>query len=89
MDIHTIKKIHQKYQLDDALPIIAKAGDVLFLMLEQYMGLYQIIQKKLEKQFCYSCTQGKDEIMPKSKHTNIQLALREKITMQQEVQYQY
>ena len=30
-DGHTYnKKIHQKYQLDDALPIIAKAGDVLF-----------------------------------------------------------
>lgn len=76
-DGHTYnKKIHQKYQLDDALPIIAKAGDVLFFDARTIHGSLPNNSKEARKTILLQLYSGTDEIMPKSEHTNIQLALR-------------
>jgi ectoine hydroxylase-related dioxygenase (phytanoyl-CoA dioxygenase family) len=76
-DGHTYnKKIHQKYQLDDALPIIAKAGDVLFFDARTIHGSLPNNSIEARKTILLQLYSGMDEIVPNNKHTNVQLVLR-------------
>ena len=69
-------KIHDKYTLESATPIIAKRGDVLFFDALSLHGSLPNFSNKPRKTILIQVYSGTDEIIPGNKHTNIQLVLR-------------
>ena len=69
-------KIHDKYPLESAMPIIAKQGDVLFFDALSIHGSLPNLSSKPRKTILIQVYSGTDEIISENKHTNIQLVLR-------------
>ena len=76
-DGHTYnKKIHMKYTLENAKPILAQPGDVLFFDARTLHGSLPNISNKSRKTILLQFYSGKDEVISKNNHTNVQLVLR-------------
>ena len=69
-------KIHDKYTLESAMPIIAKKGDVLFFDALSIHGSLPNVSNKPRKTILIQVYSGKDEVFSENNHTNIQLVLR-------------
>ena len=69
-------KIHNKYTLENAMPIIAKKGDVLFFDALSIHGSLPNVSNRPRKTILIQVYSGKDEIISENNHTNIQLVLR-------------
>ena len=69
-------KIHDKYELGSAMPIIAKQGDVLFFDALSIHGSLPNLSSKPRKTILIQVYSGTDKIISENKHTNIQLVLR-------------
>ena len=69
-------EIHDKYNLDTAIPVIASPGDVLFFHCCSLHGSMANISLKSRKTILVQLYSGKDKIMNGNLHTNAQLVLR-------------
>ena len=58
------------------MPIVAKAGDVIFFDARTIHGSFPNNSKEARKTILLQLYSGTDEIVPNNKHTNIQLVLR-------------
>lgn len=70
-----IDQIHSKYTLEKALPITAKAGDVLFFHSCTIHGSLPNQDLKPRKTILIQLYSGKDKII-KNDHTNVEIVLR-------------
>ena len=71
-----IKKIHEKYSLEAAIPMEAKSGDVLFFHCCTLHGSMPNISQKPRKTILIQLYSGKDKIIGGGNHTNVQLVLK-------------
>ena len=71
-----IKKIHKKYSLEEAKPIEAKSGDVLFFHSCTLHGSMPNFSNKPRKTILIQLYSGKDKIKKGNTHTNVQLVLK-------------
>tara|TARA_B100001250_G_C19797516_1_gene789478 strand:- start:824 stop:1351 length:528 start_codon:yes stop_codon:yes gene_type:complete len=69
-------KIHNKYKLEKAKPILAKKGDVLIFNAFSIHGSLPNISNKPRKTILIQLYSGKDFVLPENNHTNVQLVLR-------------
>ena len=69
-------EIHDKYNLDAAIPVIASAGDVLFFHCCSLHGSMANTSSKSRKTILVQLYSGKDKIIKGNMHTNAQLVLR-------------
>ena len=69
-------KIHGKYNLDAATPIIASLGDVVFFHCCSLHGSMANNSSKSRKTILVQLYSGKDKIIKGNMHTNAQLVLR-------------
>ena len=69
-------EIHDKYNLDAAIPIIASPGDVLFFHCCSLHGSMANTSSKSRKTILVQLYSGKDKIIKGNMHTNAQLVLR-------------
>ena len=75
-DGHTfIPKIHNNYRLEEAQPIIANSGDIVFFHSCSLHGSMPNLSKKPRKTILFQFYSGNDKVI-NNKHTNVQLALR-------------
>ena len=71
-----VKGIHDRYQLEDAEPIIANPGDVVFFHCCSLHGSMQNVSKRPRKTVLVQLYSGTDRVVEGNRHTNVQLALR-------------
>ena len=71
-----VKGIHDRYQLEDAEPIIAGPGDVAFFHCCSLHGSMQNVSKRPRKTVLVQLYSGTDRVVKGNKHTNVQLVLR-------------
>ncbi|MDA9935169.1 phytanoyl-CoA dioxygenase family protein [Candidatus Marinimicrobia bacterium] len=69
-------KIHNKYKLEDAIPIEANPGDVLFFHCCSLHGSMSNLSTKTRKSILVQLYSGQDEVEEGNNHTNAQLVLR-------------
>ena len=70
-----IPKIHNNYRLEEAQPIIANSGDIVFFHSCSLHGSMPNLSKKPRKTILFQFYSGNDKVI-NNKHTNVQLALR-------------
>ena len=71
-----VEGIHDKYSLEDAKPIIAERGDVLFFHCCSLHGSFQNLSQTPRKTILVQLYSGNDRVIKGNQHTNVQLALR-------------
>ena len=71
-----VKGIHDRYQLEDAEPIIAEPGDVVFFHCCSLHGSLQNVSKRPRKTVLVQLYSGTDRVVEGNRHTNVQLVLR-------------
>ena len=71
-----IKGVHDRYQLEDAEPIIAEPGDVVFFHCCSLHGSMQNVSKRPRKTVLVQIYSGTDRVVKGNRHTNVQLVLR-------------
>ena len=71
-----VKGIHDRYQLEDAEPIIAEPGDVVFFHCCSLHGSMPNISKRPRKTVLVQLYSGADRVVDGNRHTNVQLVLR-------------
>ena len=71
-----VKGIHDRYQLEDAEPIIAGPGDVVFFHCCSLHGSLQNVSKRPRKTVLVQLYSGTDRVVEGNRHTNVQLVLR-------------
>ena len=71
-----VKGIHDRYQLEDAEPIIAAPGDVVFFHCCSLHGSMQNVSKRPRKTVLVQLYSGSDRVVDGNRHTNVQLVLR-------------
>ncbi len=71
-----VKGIHDRYQLEDAEPIIAEPGDVVFFHCCSLHGSMQNVSKRPRKTVLVQLYSGSDRVVDGNRHTNVQLVLR-------------
>ena len=71
-----VKGIHDRYQLEDAEPIIAEPGDVVFFHCCSLHGSMQNVSKRPRKTVLVQLYSGTDRVVKGNRHTNVQLVLR-------------
>ena len=71
-----VKGIHDRYQLEDAEPIIAEPGDVVFFHCCSLHGSMQNVSKRPRKTVLVQLYSGSDKVVDGNRHTNVQLVLR-------------
>ena len=71
-----VKGIHDRYQLEDAEPIIAEPGDVVFFHCCSLHGSMQNVSKRPRKTVLVQLYSGTDRVVEGNRHTNVQLVLR-------------
>ena len=71
-----VKGIHDRYQLEDAEPIIAELGDVVFFHCCSLHGSMQNVSKRPRKTVLVQLYSGSDRVVDGNRHTNVQLVLR-------------
>ena len=76
-DGHTfVKGVHDRYRLEDADPITASPGDVVFFHCCSLHGSMQNVSKKPRKTILIQLYSGRDRVVDGNRHTNVQLVLR-------------
>ena len=71
-----VKGIHDRYHLEDAEPIIAEPGDVVFFHCCSLHGSMQNVSKRSRKTVLVQLYSGSDRVVEGNRHTNVQLVLR-------------
>ena len=71
-----IPKIHNKYKLEDACPIIADPGDIVFFHSCSLHGSMPNFSNKPRKTILFQFYSGNDRVIDNNQHTNVQLVLR-------------
>ena len=71
-----VKGVHDRYQLEDAEPIIAGPGDVVFFHCCSLHGSMQNVSEKPRKTVLVQLYSGTDRVVDGNRHTNVQLVLR-------------
>ena len=71
-----VKGSHDRYQLEDAEPIIAEPGDVVFFHCCSLHGSMQNVSKRPRKTVLVQLYSGSDRVVDGNRHTNVQLVLR-------------
>ena len=71
-----ISNIHDKYKLEEATPVIADPGDVLFFHCCSLHGSMSNLSAEPRKSILVQLYSGQDKIEKKNEHTNAQLVLR-------------
>ena len=71
-----VKGIHDRYQLEDAEPIIVGPGDVVFFHCCSLHGSMQNVSKRPRKTVLVQLYSGSDRVVDGNRHTNVQLVLR-------------
>ena len=71
-----VKGVHDRYQLEDAEPIIAGPGDVVFFHCCSLHGSMQNVSKRPRKTVLVQLYSGTDRVVEGNRHTNVQLVLR-------------
>jgi len=71
-----VKGVHDRYQLEDAEPIIANPGDVVFFHCCSLHGSMQNVSKRPRKTVLAQLYSGTDRVVEGNRHTNVQLVLR-------------
>ena len=69
-------KIHDKYKLEDAIPVVANPGDVLFFHCCSLHGSMSNLSDKPRKSILVQLYSGQDEIEEGNNHPNARLVLR-------------
>jgi ectoine hydroxylase-related dioxygenase (phytanoyl-CoA dioxygenase family) len=71
-----VKGIHDRYHLEDAEPVIANPGDVVFFHCCSLHGSMQNVSKRPRKTVLVQLYSGTDRVVEGNRHTNVQLVLR-------------
>ena len=71
-----VKGVHDRYQLEDAEPIIVGPGDVVFFHCCSLHGSLQNVSKRPRKTVLVQLYSGSDRVVDGNRHTNVQLVLR-------------
>ena len=71
-----VKGIHDRYQLEDAEPIIAEPGDVVFFHCCSLHGSMPNLSTRPRKTVLVQLYSGTDTVVEGNRHTNVQLVLR-------------
>ncbi len=71
-----VKGVHDRYQLEDAEPIIAEPGDIVFFHCCSLHGSMQNVSEKPRKTVLVQLYSGSDRVIDGNRHTNVQLVLR-------------
>ena len=71
-----VKGVHDRYQLEDAEPIIAEPGDIVFFHCCSLHGSMQNVSEKPRKTVLVQLYSGSDKVIDGNRHTNVQLVLR-------------
>ena len=71
-----VKGVHDRYQLEDAEPIIMGPGDVVFFHCCSLHGSMQNVSKRPRKTVLVQLYSGTDRVVEGNRHTNVQLVLR-------------
>ena len=71
-----VKGVHDRYQLEDAEPIIVGPGDVVFFHCCSLHGSVQNVSKRPRKTVLVQLYSGTDRVVEGNRHTNVQLVLR-------------
>ena len=71
-----VKGVHDRYQLEDAEPVIADPGDVVFFHCCSLHGSMQNVSEKPRKTVLVQLYSGSDRVVDGNRHTNVQLVLR-------------
>ena len=71
-----VKGVHDRYQLEDAEPIIVGPGDVVFFHCCSLHGSLQNVSKRPRKTVLVQLYSGTDRVVEGNRHTNVQLVLR-------------
>ena len=71
-----VKGVHDRYQLEDAEPIIMGPGDVVFFHCCSLHGSLQNVSKRPRKTVLVQLYSGTDRVVEGNRHTNVQLVLR-------------
>mgnify|MGYP001364082809 FL=1 len=71
-----VKGVHDRYQLEDAEPIIVGPGDVVFFHCCSLHGSMQNVSKRPRKTVLVQLYSGSDRVIDGNRHTNVQLVLR-------------
>ena len=71
-----VKGVHDRYQLEDAEPIIVGPGDVVFFHCCSLHGSLQNVSKRPRKTVLVQLYSGTDRVVRGNRHTNVQLVLR-------------
>ena len=71
-----IPKIHDEHELEEAEPIIAEPGDVLFFHCFSLHGSMPNVSKNPRKTILIQLYAGTDKVLDDNPHSNIQLVLR-------------
>ena len=71
-----VKGVHDRYQLEDAEPVNADPGDVVFFHCCSLHGSMQNVSEKPRKTVLVQLYSGSDKVIDGNRHTNVQLVLR-------------
>ena len=71
-----VKGVHDRYQLEDAEPVNADPGDVVFFHCCSLHGSMQNLSEKPRKTVLVQLYSGSDKVIDGNRHTNVQLVLR-------------
>ena len=71
-----VKGVHDRYQLEDAEPIIVGPGDVVFFHCCSLHGSMQNVSKRPRKTVLVQLYSGSDRVVDGNRHTNGQRVLR-------------
>ena len=71
-----VKGVHDRYQLEDAEPIIAEPGDIVFFHCCSLHGSMPNVSKRPRKTVLVQLYSGADRVVDGNRHTNVQLVLR-------------
>ncbi len=71
-----VKGVHDRYHLEDAEPVIADPGDIVFFHCCSLHGSMPNVSKKPRKTVLVQLYSGSDRVIDGNRHTNVQLVLR-------------
>ena len=71
-----VKGVHDRYHLEDAEPVIADPGDIVFFHCCSLHGSMPNVSKKPRKTVLVQLYSGSDRVVDGNRHTNVQLVLR-------------
>ena len=71
-----VKGVHDRYQLEDAEPVIAEPGDIIFFHCCSLHGSMPNVSKRPRKTVLVQLYSGADRVVDGNRHTNVQLVLR-------------